>query len=454
VRRRIGILYLASFLGCCVPYVSSAQERAELHQFPVSLAQHRRAPDSTPPGVTVIDVFGFDGRFLWRYVATNHGKPLYTVDVGIDPAQAPCDGACTNEFVPYLATSEVKPTGDWSLVMSSSNHRQWAYKRHPLYYLNGDDPVPPNPNAGLSFNVTDSPYKFDKRMLDPGSDFFSPAKGWRRAEFVVDGASIPAGIKLKSLAVAGGYAFADASTGMPLYLLATSPKNPRVWTPMYAAGLAGTVGDFSIVFTKSGRKQWSYQGGLLYSYRGDYSSDDLNGLLEQKDAQVAMAVRNFMPSSVQIKSVPFRGPIMMTRQGKTLYTQAIGGGARGIERRGDSGPAYAAGKALGTKGCVDECLKTWQPLPATAKDQASGYWEVLDRPDGSKQWAYRGSALYTYAGDKQEGDVEGNGQRVIVYGDKYGKNFDKVSLAGGNRGPNVRVFAGSGFHWARVALSE
>ena len=91
MRRRIGILYLASFLGCCVPYVSSAQERAELHQFPVPLALHRRAPESTPPGVTVIDVFGFDGRFLWRYVATNHGKPLYTVDVGIDPAQVTCE---------------------------------------------------------------------------------------------------------------------------------------------------------------------------------------------------------------------------------------------------------------------------------------------------------------------------------------------------------------------------
>jgi predicted lipoprotein with Yx(FWY)xxD motif len=437
------IIGLAVFFGCCAVQGPSA------HAAPAGAV-----PLSTPTGITVIDVFGFDGRFLWRYLATDHGKPLYTFDADGDSGKSTCAGDCPKEFVPYLARSEVKAVGDWSLVSVNANERQWAYKRHPLYYFNGKDPVPINTTKLDSFNNTDSPFTFDKRILDPGSDFFSPRKGWRRAQFAVDETSVPSGIKLEDSAVANGYAFADATTGMPLYVLARPPKHPQAWTPMYAPDLAGPMGDFTIVVSKSGRKQWSYQGSPLYTYNGDYSSDDLNGLREQEDAKVALAYKDFMPSSVRIKFVAFRGPVMMTIQGKTLYTQGQGGRARESDRRGESGPSYAAGKALGTKGCVDECLKTWQPLLATAKDEASGFWEILTREDGSKQWAYKGSALYTYAGDKKEGDVDGDGQRVIIYGDKYGKNYDEVTLAGGNRGPLVRLFAGSGFHWNKVALSD
>jgi predicted lipoprotein with Yx(FWY)xxD motif len=436
------IICLVALVGCWAVQGRSAQA-----------APLRTVPMSTPAGVTVIDVFGFDGRFLWRYLATDHGKPLYVLDTGGNSGQA-CAGDCAKEFVPYLAKDEVTPSGDWSTTMLNPNERQWTYKHHPLYYFNGKDPVPINTNPVDSYNTTDSPFKFDKRILDPGSDFFSPQKGWRRAAFAPDETSVPSGIKLGSLGVANGYALAEANTGMPLYVLATPAKNPQAWTPMHAPDLAGPVGDFGIVVTRTGRKQWSYQGAPLYTYNGDYSSDDLNGLLEQKDAQVALVYKNFMPSSVRIKFVPARGPIMMTLQGKTLYTQALGGGARESERRGDLGPSYGAGKALGTKGCVDECLRTWQPLLATDQDEASGFWEILARDDGSKQWAYKGSALYTYVGDNREGDVDGNGQRVIVYGDKYGKNYDDVTLAGGNRGPLVRLFAGSGFHWNKVGLSD
>ena len=38
----------------------------------------------------------------------------------------------------------------------------------------------------------------------------------------------------------------------------------------------------------------------------------------------------------------------------------------------------------------------------------SGYWGILVREDGAKQWAYKGFAMYTYAGDKKPGDKTGN----------------------------------------------
>ena len=53
-----------------------------------------------------------------------------------------------------------------------------------------------------------------------------------------------------------------------------------------------------------------------------------------------------------------------------------------------------------------------------AKDAgASGYWSVVTRPDGVRQWAYRNFPLYTYVDDKNPGDANGNDTYQYVMGD-------------------------------------
>ena len=70
--------------------------------------------------------------------------------------------------------------------------------------------------------------------------------------------------------------------------------------------------------------------------------------------------------------------------------------------------AYYKGKRLGPNGCVDaDCLTTWQPFLAPADAQPNGYWEPIARPDGTKQWAYKGYALYTNTSDKAPGEHYG-----------------------------------------------
>ena len=63
---------------------------------------------------------------------------------------------------------------------------------------------------------------------------------------------------------------------------------------------------------------------------------------------------------------------------------------------------------MGTAPCVDECLKTWRPLQASAKDLPSGHWSIMERSNGTRQWAYKGFAAYTYVGDKKPGDKNAN----------------------------------------------
>ena len=58
--------------------------------------------------------------------------------------------------------------------------------------------------------------------------------------------------------------------------------------------------------------------------------------------------------------------------------------------------------------CTGDCTKDWAPLAAPADAKPSGFWGVITRDDGSKQWTRHGQPLYTYASDKNVGDIKGS----------------------------------------------
>ena len=64
----------------------------------------------------------------------------------------------------------------------------------------------------------------------------------------------------------------------------------------------------------------------------------------------------------------------------------------------------------GKSACNGPCAANWPPLAAQASDAASGDWSIVTRDDGSKQWAYKGQPLYTYAKDAKAGDATGDGK--------------------------------------------
>ena len=61
--------------------------------------------------------------------------------------------------------------------------------------------------------------------------------------------------------------------------------------------------------------------------------------------------------------------------------------------------------AKGTRSslCKGPCTTIWPPLTATAGAQDTGDFSVIERDDGSLQWAYKGKPLYFYARDPQAG---------------------------------------------------
>jgi predicted lipoprotein with Yx(FWY)xxD motif len=86
------------------------------------------------------------------------------------------------------------------------------------------------------------------------------------------------------------------------------------------------------------------------------------------------------------------GGVLATPAGATLYTF----------------DKDVAGSGKST--CNAQCAANWPPLAAQASDAPSGDWSLVMRDDGSKQWAWKGWPLYTYAKDAKAGDATGDGK--------------------------------------------
>jgi len=65
--------------------------------------------------------------------------------------------------------------------------------------------------------------------------------------------------------------------------------------------------------------------------------------------------------------------------------------------------------AGGKSACNGPCAANWPALKAEASDAAGDGYTVIARDDGSRQWAYKGKPLYTFAKDQKAGDITGDG---------------------------------------------
>jgi predicted lipoprotein with Yx(FWY)xxD motif len=60
------------------------------------------------------------------------GMTLYVFDKDSDGKSA-CNGPCATNWPPLMASGDVKPAGDYTIVARDDGANQWAYKGKPLY---------------------------------------------------------------------------------------------------------------------------------------------------------------------------------------------------------------------------------------------------------------------------------------------------------------------------------
>ena len=68
-----------------------------------------------------------------------------------------------------------------------------------------------------------------------------------------------------------------------------------------------------------------------------------------------------------------------------------------------------SGDGTNVSHCTGSCAAIWPPFMAASGAQASGGFTAITRADGSRQWAFNGHPLYTFTGDTQPRQANGQG---------------------------------------------
>ena len=94
--------------------------------------------------------------------------------------------------------------------------------------------------------------------------------------------------------------------------------------------------------------------------------------------------------SVEANPTQVSNGVMASKEGKTLYT---------------------FDKDVANKSnCNGGCAAAWPPFVVANPALAGGDFSIVKRDDGVAQWAYKGKALYFFAGDAKAGEVNGDKQ--------------------------------------------
>ncbi len=382
-----------------------------------AVAEERASPPTVPPGVTLVEVVrelqASAAQLLWTRLGDEEGRTLLFAE-DYRTGGAACVAACAAEFPPLPAPDGAEPFADWSLLRRADGRLQWAYQLRPLHtWSREDEPGEVATNVGLAETAN---LKLAERPEAAGA--LLPPPGWRVARFEPHRiVAAPDGIEASLVSSAQAVVLTDHA-GFTLYAFAGDAARDGQacsdrgcdlqWLPVAAPALALDVGDFSVVSRADGSRQWAHQGRPLYRYRGDLLPGDAHGRATDAGWRMAVLTESFRPPRVAVTTLEGYGDAL-SLAGMTLYTgsafQKYWGGRN---LRGSFRNAWRRGKRLGGDACADEdCLVLWRPFHAPADARSTGFWEVVARGDGTRQWAYKGYALYTYAEDEAPGQNRG-----------------------------------------------
>jgi len=394
----------------------------------------------SPPGITLQPLGkaqGYDlgkqtAAFLGRdeiVFANAKGMTLYTYELD-QPGKSMCVETCAESWRPFVAAGDVKTGNGWGVITRDDGTKQWALHGKPLYtFIKDVDPGSVHGN---------SPAKTGSRRIDGAGNVVGGGnrgggvkaapdvplpKEWKTAlAFPVLGIETPSGITVREVPDATAVVLVNHED-RTLYTFNGNPKKISAdgsWRPARAPQFAKAMGDFDFVTRTDGIKQWTYQGKPLFTYEYDIAAGDAYGIGRDPQLDVAAVTRYFMPDGVKVQHTPGQGRVLATAAGMTLYRRdghiLQSGGGRSLRRGNPARPAV--GRDIGTNArCDAECRKAWHPFVAPDDAQVQGFWDIATREDGTRQWVYQGYALWTYTGDRQPGDMNGNDSFQYAFAD-------------------------------------
>lgn len=392
------IARLATTFACAISLPAVADQAPGRPAIPLTappgVTLHNQIPQ--PPGLPLEVLIKSPVRF-----GDSRGHTAYFYAGDTTPGKSQCVDQCAEQFPPVLVPAGAQPIDNWSVVDRPDGAKQWAYRGKPLYT-----------------SQLDAKWGEAKAQA-------SPDKQWSVAKPVMgDGMALPSAIAVQEATQAPGIILVNAQ-GRTLYAFTGEISKDALpcvaagscverFVPMSAPQAAqAPKGEFGLVNRPDGVRQWTFRGVPLYLYEGDREPGDVNGKDVDPRFQPTLLTQHFLPQDVRLRPEPRFGGLLTTAQGGTLYVRDTirypAGGSH--HAKGGAPGLVAVGLQIGTAACFDEgaeCERDYKPLLAPSGAQAQGYWTLMPLADGTSQWAYQGYAVYTFAGDKQAGDILGN----------------------------------------------
>lgn len=181
------------------------------------------------------------------------------------------------------------------------------------------------------------------------------------------------------------------------------------WPPVEANPDDSPQGKFTVITRDDGSTlQWAYNDMPLYFFAGDSEAGETNGeginnvwFVARPDpfTTAETSLGSVIAGSGSVTTVEADGSQSSARSDKSGFSLYAF----------DNDVTDADGDGGGDSDCNGSCAVNWPPLYADNAATAAGNYTIIDRDDGSRQWAFKGEPLYFFAGDTSAGDTNGEG---------------------------------------------
>jgi predicted lipoprotein with Yx(FWY)xxD motif len=211
---------------------------------------------------------------------------------------------------------------------------------------------------------------------------------------------IPAGITLQG--GRAGTLFADAR-GRVLYVYdedkggqpTCTADCAAAWPALTAPAGAAATGDFTVVDRADGTRQWAWKGKPLYLSAKDQRPGETAGEAPGGKFHALWSrpgVGLALPDGIGVaENLTAGGHLLVDQEGLPLY-------------------AFSGDLKNDRTVCAGSCAGGWMPVAAAQLANPVGDFTIVSRPDGTRQWAFRGRPLYRFGGDVLPSDVNGLGR--------------------------------------------
>jgi predicted lipoprotein with Yx(FWY)xxD motif len=323
---------------------------------------------------------------------------------GLDLPELETRKACTQVWPPVLAKDGARDVGNFSIFTRKDGRRQWAYDKHALYTSDLDQQPGDTLGARTNGNGGDGPA--ERRTVGPAAS-------------VPPAFSVGTTRKGRLVTTEAKFSVYTSDRDGPEKSNCDSAC-ARTWVPVTAGATAQPQGEWTIFERAPGVRQWAFRKKPVYTYAKDVDTMSQQGGDVPGWHNVYMQVAPPPPKGFDIMNTEV-GEALVSPEGKTVYVYNCGDDSRDQLACDHPGAPQVYRFAVCGGGDVERCLRRWPYIPAAA-DAVSGSrsWRVLwINPKTGRHaakgdegaitvWAFRGRPVYTFAGDKVPGDINGN----------------------------------------------